>query len=94
MKTEERIKKEIEALKTVRPNVRPYSMFGDDNLTALDAQVAVLENDWDNNDIYDEYDRAGLSEEILSSALYARQWIDDETDPDDGDLAEDWPLKE
>lgn len=91
MKTKEQIKKEIEALKTVRPNVRPYSMFGDDNLAQLDAQVAVLENDWDNNDIYDEYDRAGLSEEILSSALYARQWIEGENDDD---LAEGWPLKE
>ena len=94
MKTKDQIKKEIEALKTVRPNVRPRSAFGDDNLAQLDAQVAVLENDWDNNDIYDEYDRAGLSEEILSSALCARQWMDDEEDPDCEGLACEWPLKE
>jgi len=94
MKTEEQIKKEIEALKAVRSNVRPRSAFGDDNLAQLDAQIAVLENDWDNNNIYDEYDRTGLSEEILSSALYARQWINDEEDPDDGSLANGWPLKE
>jgi len=91
MKTKEQITKEIEALKTVRPNVRPRSLFGDDNLAALDAQISVLENDWGNNDIYDEYDRAGLSEEILSSALYARQWIEGKNDDD---LAEGWPLKE
>lgn len=90
MKTKEQITKEIEALKTVRPNVRPRSAFGDDNLAQLDAQITVLENNWDNNEIYDEYDHAGLSEEILSSALYARQWIDGENDDD---LAEGWPLK-
>ena len=94
MKTQEQITKEIEALKAVRPNVRPTSMFGDDNLGGIDAQIVVLENNWDNNEIYDEYDRAGLSEEILSSALYARQWIDDEEDPDCEGLACEWPLKE
>ncbi|MCK5608352.1 PD-(D/E)XK nuclease family protein [Candidatus Pacearchaeota archaeon] len=94
MKTEEQIKKEIEALKIVRPNVRPRSMFGDDNLAAVDAQIAVLENDWGSSDIYDEYDRCAVQESILESALYARQWIDDKEDPDDGSLAKGWPLKE
>jgi len=94
MKTKEQIQTEIEALKIVRPNVRPRSAFGDDNLAALDAQVQVLENDWDNNDIYDEFDRCAIQESVLESALYARQWINDEEDPDDGGLAEGWPLKE
>jgi len=91
MKTKEQITKEIEALKAVRPNVRPRSMFGDDNLGSIDAEIDVLENDMDNDDIYDKYDRTQYSEYILSSALYARQWINDE---EDDDLAEGWPLKE
>lgn len=92
MKTQEEIKKEIEALKTIRPKVRPHSMFGDDNLAMLDAQVDVLENDLDNDDIYDRYDHAGASEYILEGALYARQWIDGEAECDS--LAKDMPLKE
>lgn len=94
MKTSEQIKKEIEALKTVRPNVRPISMFGDDNLTALDAQIDVLEDDMDDSEIYDRFDRISSSEYILEAALAARQWIDDEEDPDCEGLACEWPLKE
>ena len=93
MKTKEQITKEIKALKTVRPNVHPTSMFGDDNLGSVDAQIAVLENDMDNDDIYDRYDRTSSSEYILESALAARQWIDDEEDPDCEGLACEWPLK-
>lgn len=94
MKTQEQIKKEIEALKTVRPNVRPKSMFEDDNISSVNAQIMVLESDMDNGGIYNMFDHAGSSEYILESALAARQWIDDEEDPDDGGLAEGWPLKE
>jgi len=94
MKTQEQIKKEIKALETVRPKIRPRSMFGDDNLAGLDAQIEVLENDWDDDEIYNRYDHAGSSEYILESALAARQWIDDEEDPDCEGLACEWPLKE
>ncbi len=94
MKTKEQITKEVEALKTVRPNVRPTSMFGDDNLGGIDAQIQVLENDWDNNEIYDRYDHASSSEYILEAAQAARQWMNDEEDPDCEGLACEWPLKE
>lgn len=94
MKTEEQVKKEIEALKTVRPNVRPRSMFGDDNLGSVDAQIVVLENDMDGEDIYEMYDRTSSSEYILDAAIAAREWIDDEEDPDCEGLACEWPLKE
>ena len=91
-KTQEEIKKEIEALKTVRPKVKPYSFFGDDNLAQLDAQIEVLEQDLDSDDISDRYDHAGISEEIVSAAFDARNWRDGESDVDS--LAADWPLKE
>ncbi len=94
MKTKEQITKEIEALKTVRPNVRPTSMFGDDNLGSVDAQVEVLENNLDDGEIYERYDHAGSSEYILDAAFAARQWVDDEEDPDCEGLACEWPLKE
>jgi len=93
MKTEEQIKIEIEALKTIRPNVIPTSLFGDDNLAAIDAQIAVLEDDMDNDDIYDTYDHCDSQESILESALQARQWIDDEEDSDCEGLACEWPLR-
>ena len=94
MKTKEQITKEIEALKTVQPNVRPTSMFGDDNLGAIGAQIIVLEKNMDEDDIYDRYDRTSSSEYILDAAIAARQWINDEEDPDCEGLACEWPLKE
>ena len=94
MKTKEQTKKEIEALKAVRPKVRPTSIFGDDNLGSVDAQIDVLENDMDDDDIYDVYDRTSSSEYILEAALAARQWMDDEEDPDCEGLAREWPLEE
>ena len=94
MKTKEQITKEIEALKTVRPNVRPTSMFGDDNLGSVDAQIAVLEQDFDDDKIYDVYDRTSSSEYILDAALAARQWMNGKEDPDCEGLACEWPLKE
>jgi len=94
MKSKEQIQTEIEALKTVRPNVRPRSAFGDDNLGSVDAQIEVLLHDLDNADIYERYDHCDSSEYILESALAARQWINDEEDPDCEGLACEWPLKE
>ena len=94
MKTKEQITKEIEALKTVRPNVRSTSIFGDDNLGGVDAQIDVLEDDMDDDDIYDRYDRTSSSEYILEAAVAAREWINDEEDDDCEGLACEWPLKE
>ena len=90
MKTQEEIKTAIKELKNVRPKVRPRSAFGDDNLAALDAQVEVLEQSLDNDDIYARFDCASSTEEILMSALEARQWIDGDSDVDN--LAADYPL--
>ena len=94
MKSKEQITKEIEALKTVRPNVRPTSMFGDDNLAQLDAQIQVLEEDMDEDDIWDEWPEEERDQHVRESAHHAVDWVNDEEDPDDKGLAEGWPLKE
>ena len=92
MKTQEEIKKEIKALKAIRPKVRPYSAFGDDNLAALDAQVNVLENSMEDDDIYDMYDHADVLEYVLEVAIEAGCWLNGNSES--GSLATDWPLKE
>jgi hypothetical protein len=91
MKTKEEIKKQIEALKAVRPKVVPSSVFGTDNLAQIDAQIVVLEENLDISEIHDRYDRSGISEETLDAAVCADEWRDGNSDIDD--LAEDWPLK-
>lgn len=76
-----------------KKNVCPTSIFGDDNCAAVAAQIDVLENNLDNDDIYNKYDHVNSSEYILEAALDARQWLDDENDLDDEKLADSWPLK-
>jgi len=82
------IKKETKALKKLKPKIRPRSVFGTDNIAQIAAQIAVLENNLDDDEICDRYDHSGLDEEILEAALNARKWLDgdDETET----LSEDW----
>ena len=94
MKTQEQITKEVEALKAVRPNVRPSTFFGDDNLAALDAQIRVLEEDLDEDDVWDEWPEEEQDQHVRDSARQAVDWINDEEDPDCKGLACDQPLKE
>lgn len=89
-KTQKEVEEQIATLKEIRPKVRPHSTFGTSNLAQLDAQVDVLENLLDTDEIHDRYDRCGTEEETLSAALDARQWIDGESEEDD--LATGWPL--
>ncbi len=92
MKIKEQIKTEIEALKTVRPNVRPTSMFGDDNLAALDAQIQVLEEGLDEDDIWDEWPEEGQDQYTRDSARRAVDWVNDKEDLGNNGLTADWPL--
>ena len=94
MKTQEQIKKEIEALKTIKPNVRSLSFFGDDNLAALDAQIQVLEEYMDEDEIWDEWPEEESELHVRNSALEAWNWVCDNEDPDSKGLAADQPLKE
>jgi len=89
-KTSKQIKALVKKLKALRPKIRPYSMFGGDNIAQLDAMVDVLENELDNDEIFDKYDRDEFAEETLEAALEAKQWMDGDSDED---LADGWPMK-
>ena len=93
MKTKEEIQKEIQALKAVRSKVRPTSFFGDDNLAALDAQVQVLEEYMDEDEIWNEWPEEEAELHIRNLALEAWNWVCDDEDPDSKGLAADQPLK-
>lgn len=87
--TDKEIAAEIERLETMKPDVRPTSAFGDDHHAAIDAQVKVLKEDMDENDIYAEWeDVEDLDKEysIISAAREAADWRDGEAKekPSDG----------
>ncbi|GAH46107.1 unnamed protein product [marine sediment metagenome] len=90
MKTKEEIEQQITNLKGVRPKVRPHSDFGDDHLAALDAQVRVLEEDMESEDIWFTWPEGEYAMNIREAADEARNWLDGESEFDD--LTKDWPL--
>lgn len=73
MKTKEQIEDAIKKLIEVKPSVRRYSFFGDDNWKKIDAQILVLERGLDEDQIYDRYD----DRDVLNDALIAYQWMND-----------------
>lgn len=89
-RTQEEIKQQIAKLKEIRPKVRPYTAFGDSNLVKLDAQVKVLEENMDSDDIWDEWPEEEADMDIRMTAEEAANWLVGESEHDD--LAEDWPL--
>ena len=90
MKTQKEIDEQIQKLKDVRPKVRPFSVFGTDNLEGLDAQIRVLEKDMDSDDIWDRWDRDEEDVDIRSNAEGALEWREGESEEDD--LAKAFPL--
>jgi len=80
-KTEKQVSDEIKKLRDMKPNVRRFTAFGDDNWRRIEVQIAVLERNMDENDIgiYTDPDEN-------SQAYDAIQWREGEIDesPSDG----------
>jgi len=91
-KTQAEIDEQIVALKAIRPKVRPYTYFGDSNLDKLDAQIKVLEEDMDSDDVYNEWPEDEADMEVRMSAEEAINWREGYGENDD--LTEDWPLRD
>ncbi len=91
MKTQGEIKKALDELREIRPNVRPTTGFGESNLDALDAQIKVLEEAMDEDEIWREWPEEIEDERVRLCALDAWRWVKGEGDIEN--LAADWPLK-
>lgn len=88
MKTNEQINAEMAALTAMKPTVRHHSAFGDDNHEAIEAQLSVLRERMDTDEIYDAWgdeDTDEFAQNVLDEALAARDWmIGDEAAPSEG----------
>lgn len=82
--TYRQVEDEIAKLKEIKPNVRRYTFFGDDNWLAIEAQIDVLDNDLDEDEIYAKYendnDALDATNAVLDSALGALRWMLGEED--------------
>lgn len=86
-----RTKDEIEAqayeLEAMKPTVRQYSHFGDDNWARIEAQIAVLRENLSEREIEDRYLDGGVYDE----AMLARAWMNGEDPEGTGeDLVASW----
>lgn len=89
--TQEQIDAEINALKTMKPNVLEESTFGDNHHDAIEAQLAVLAKRMRFDEIYDVYGDENSDEfasNVLDAAIDARNWLDG--DSDDGAPSAGW----
>lgn len=76
-RTGEEIRAEIAALVAMKPTVRRYSAFDDDNHAAIDAQVRVLSAQMDEDEIYEAFgeDADGFTQHVLDHADFACFWM-------------------
>jgi hypothetical protein len=79
--SKEEINNEIKALIELKPKVRKFTTFGDDNHLALDASVNVLENELNEDAIYEIYgniENPEKSQYIVENAISTMQWMNGE----------------
>lgn len=81
VRTPDEIKTEINALKALEPKIRPESLFGDDNVAALNAQIETLEralanpeqvpdiSDFDDDPTAEEYEGSTYEYDCAGDAL-------------------------
>lgn len=83
MRTPEEVQVEVGKLIALKPKVRNFTFFGDNNRNAIQAQIDVLKDGMDEGDIYDmgSEDADGeWTQHEVDSALEARRWLDEEED--------------
>lgn len=76
VKTAKEIAEEVKALRELKPKVRKFTAFGDNNHDAIDVQLLVLEQDMDEDEIYGH----GWSTDQESNAMEALAWKNGEAE--------------
>ena len=87
MKTDEAIKIEIQTLVEIKPKVRHYTAFNDDNHAAIDAQIEALEQRMTEDDVYETFED---DQRLLDEALEASHWMTDDPDSDNIAPSDSW----
>lgn len=70
--TEKQIDAEIKKLKALKPKLIPQTIFGGDNIAALDAVIETLEDRGDENYVYERWENEESDEADEHVAEWAR----------------------
>lgn len=77
-KTDAQVVREVATLKRIKPFVRRFSLFGDDNHHAIDVAIDVLEHELYETEIEEKYENEDDSSHAYA-ALAWRQGDEDES---------------
>lgn len=87
MRTQEEKNQVIEALKAQKKNLPEYSMFGTPNHQRADAQIQVIDQNMDDEEITEEwgeeYDDDGTPNDIAVGAMEIYNWLEGELETED-----------
>jgi len=88
MKTAQEIHAEVDALRKMKPDVRHFTAFGDDNWAAIDRQIEALVGEWTDDNAYDALDEGDISEHEFQAASEAIAWVNGDYDEyeEDGEI--------
>lgn len=67
---------EIKRLEELKPKVRHFTAFNDDNHKAIEAQILVLQKRFMEKQVWDKYEDEKYNQ-LLDSALQACRWMRD-----------------
>lgn len=87
-KTDTEVLAEIEKLQRIKPHIRQYSFFGDDNKAAIQAEIDVLTERMNLEDVHHRFDPC--DQYVLESAMSAHDWMTGQLDPDLLDPSDNW----
>ncbi|MGE0333193.1 MAG: hypothetical protein AB7P37_21140 [Ramlibacter sp.] len=71
--TDQQVADEIAKLREIKPRVRRYTAFGDDNHALIDAQIDVLECRFSNDDVHNMYPIGTM---LLDNAIDAVDFLE------------------
>lgn len=80
MKTKTEIKAEADLLAKMKPNVRRTSIFGDDHHDSIDAQIRVLDEHLDEDEVRELAEDEGWEENVIDCAVQAVEWMEGNAD--------------
>ena len=87
MRTHEEKKQVIEALEAQKKNLPEYSMFGTPNHQKADAQIQVINQNMDAEEITkewgEEYDEEGIPNDVAIGAMEVYNWLEGELETED-----------
>lgn len=83
IRTKQQIEEMIAKLLKLRGVLPEKSFFGDDNHRKIDFQIRILQDDIDEDWLWDNKEDEDLSDEDISEITNAQRWLDCEMEDDE-----------